>query len=134
MPAPATRTRTAAGESLGPPALRTVFRMAERWGLSAEEQMTLLGITSPSTFYKWRKTPPAKLSPDLLERISYLFGIYKALQILLPEKALADSWLRRPNTNPLFGGRPPLERMLSGHVADLYLVRKHLDAERGGWY
>ena len=134
MPAPATRTRTAAGESLGPPALRTVFRIAERWGLSVEEQMMLLGITSPSTFYKWRKTPPAKLSPDLLERISYLFGIYKALQILLPEKMLADSWLRRPNTNPLFGGRPPLERMLSGHVADLYLVRRHLDAERGGWY
>jgi len=125
--------RAAAGEDLGPAALRTVFRIAERWGLTADQQMALLGMTSASTYYKWKKEPPRKLSPDLLERISYLFGIFKALQILLPERALADGWLHRPNTNPLFGGRPPLERMLSGHVADLYLVRQYLDAERGGW-
>ncbi len=126
--------RSAAREDLGPAALRTVLRIAERWGLSVEQQMSLFGIASPSTYYKWRKAAPLKLSPDLLERISYLLGIYKALQILLPEKSLADEWVRRPNTNPLFGGEPPLERMLSGHVADLYLVRRYLDAERGGWY
>jgi uncharacterized protein (DUF2384 family) len=134
MPATAPQTHSAARENLGPAALRTVFRIAEQWQLSAEEQMTLLGIASPSTYYKWRKTPPRRLAPDLLERISYLFGIYKALRILLPDAVFADLWLRRPNTNPLFGGHAPLERMLSGHVADLYLVRKHLDAERGGWY
>ena len=27
----------------------------------------------------------------------------------------------------------PLDRMLSGKVADLYTVRQYLDAERGGW-
>lgn len=134
MPASTPQIRSAAQEDLGPAALRTAFRIAERWQLSADEQMTLLGITSPSTYYKWRKTPPKRLAPDLLERISYLFGIYKALHILLPDPARADSWLRRPNTNALYGGRTPLERMLSGHVADLYQVRAHLDAERGGWY
>jgi hypothetical protein len=121
-------------EEVGAPALRTVFRIAERWGLSAEEQMTLLGITAPSTFYKWRNSPPRKLSPDLLERVSYLLGIYKALHILLPDRDLADGWLRRPNAHPLYNGAMPLERLLSGRVADLYTVRKHLDAERGGWY
>jgi uncharacterized protein (DUF2384 family) len=134
MHAPASRLRSAAQDDLGPAALRTVFRIAERWSLSADQQMVLLGLTSPSTYYKWRKSPPRKLSPDLLERISYLFGIYKALQVLLPDPALADSWIHRPNSNLLFGGRPPVERMLSGHVADLYLIRRHLDAERGGWY
>lgn len=134
MPTSAPSVRSAAREDLGPATLRTWFQIAERWGLSADEQMTLLGIVSPSTYYKWRKAPPNRLSPDLLERISYLFGIYKALQILLPDKMIADGWLRRPNTNPLFGGRAPLERMLSGYVADLYVVRAHLDAERGGWY
>lgn len=132
MTATASRVRAAARQDLGPAALRTVFRIAERWQLSADELMTLLGISAPSTYYKWRNSPPAKLSPDLLERISYLFGIYKALQILLPERALADAWLRRPNTNPLFGGKAPLERMLTGQVADLYLVRRYLDGERGG--
>lgn len=123
-----------AEEDLGPPALRTVFRIAERWGLSAEEQMTLLGVSAPSTFYKWRRDPPRRVAPDLLERLSYLLGIYKALHILLPDRDLADGWLCTPNAHPLFGGRTPLERMLSGRVADLFVVRRHLDAERGGWY
>ncbi len=125
--------RSAARQELGPPALRTALRIVDGWGLSPEEQMTLLGITSPSTFYKWKKEAPKKLSPDLLERISYLFGIYKALHILLPDPALADGWLRRPNGNALFNGVPPLARMLSGHVVDLYVVRRYLDGERGGW-
>jgi len=32
-----------------------------------------------------------------------------------------------------FGGRCALARMLSGQVADLYVVRQYLDAQRGGW-
>jgi hypothetical protein len=121
----------AARRPLGGAAFRTFGRIAEAWKLSADEQRTLLGIPSTSTFYKWKKDPPARLAPDLLERFSYLFGIYKALHILLNEP-LADDWLRRENTNPLFGGRTPLDRMLTGHVADLYVVRQYLDAERGG--
>jgi hypothetical protein len=112
--------------------LQAFFRLAELWQLSVDEQMTLLGIEARSTFYKWRREP-GRLSRDTLERISYLLGIYKALQVLLPDPHLADGWVRRPNSNPLYGGKPPLERMLSGNVADLYMVRRHLDAERGGW-
>jgi hypothetical protein len=129
----ASRIRAAAQQNLGPAALTTFFRIADRWELTPDEQMTLLGITSPSTYYKWKKAAPEKVSPDLLERVSYVFGIYKALHILLPNEEQADSWVRRPNTNPIYGGRPPLERMLSGQVADLYVVRSHLDAERSGW-
>lgn len=117
----------------GGPAFRTFNRIAELWELSPEEQMTLLGIPSRSTFYKWRHDPPARLAPDLLERLSYIFGIYKDLQVLLPDPTAADAWVRKPNAAPLFGGRSALERMLSGRVADLYVVRQYLDAERGGW-
>jgi hypothetical protein len=120
-------------EGAGGPAFRTFFRIAERWGLSPEEQMTLLGLTSRSTYYKWRNDPPKRLTPDLLERLSYIFGIYKDLQVLLPDPAAADGWIRRPNSAPLFNGRSALDRLLSGHVADLYVVRQYLDAERGGW-
>jgi hypothetical protein len=67
----------------------------------------------------------------VLERLSYILGIYKALQILLPDEAAADAWIRQPNDAAPFGGRTALERMLSGHVADLYEVRRYLDAERG---
>ena len=115
------------------PALRAFFRIAELWRLSVAEQMTLLGITARSTFSKWKRDPNVELPKDTIERISYLLGIYKALQILLPDQRAADAWVRQPNQAPLFGGKSALERMLSGHVADLFVVRRYLDAQRGGW-
>jgi hypothetical protein len=111
--------------------LRAFARIAEVWGLSVAEQQRLLGVTSRSTYFKWKKDPHVRLPRDTLERLSYLLGIYKALQILLPQAHAADEWVRRPNQEPLFGGRSALERMLSGNVADLYLVRQYLDSQRG---
>ncbi len=111
--------------------LRAFAKIAELWRLSVAEQLTLLGITSRSTYFKWRKEPDPKLPRDTLERLSYLLGIYKALQLLLPNTQAADEWVRRPNDAPLFGGKSALERMLSGNVADLYTVRQYLDAQRG---
>ena len=75
----------------------------------------------------------ARPSRDTVERLSYLLGIYKALQILLPETEAADGWVRRPNQAAIFGGRSALERMLGGNVGDLLVVRQYLDAMRGGW-
>src|SRR6201985_1355140 len=111
--------------------LRAFTRIAELWNLSITEQLSLLGIASRSTYFKWRREPQPKLPRDTLERLSYLLGIYKALQLLLPENQAADEWGRRPNSAPLFGGKSALERMLSGNVADLFLVRQYLDAQRG---
>lgn len=118
---------------LSGPALRTFFRIAGLWGLSISEQMTLLGVTSRSTFSRWKKNPDMLLSKDTLERISHILGIYKDLQILLPEEKAADEWVKRPNTAPLFAGKSALDRMLSGRVADLFVVRQYLGAQRGGW-
>ena len=113
-------------------ALKTFFNIMEAWQLNTEQAMTLLGLDSRSTYFKWKKEPEsAKLTPDKLERLSYIFGIYKALQILLPQAESADRWLKRPNSAPLFQGKPALDRMLAGHVADLYVVRQYLDGQRG---
>ena len=119
------------GARLGPAAMRGFFNIARLWHLSQQEQQTLLALPR-STLAKYRAHPESvQLSPDTLERISYLLGIYKALQILIPDPQQADEWVRRPNTAPLFGGTPALSRMLGGHVADLFVVRQYLDAERG---
>ena len=120
-------------KGLSGPALRTFFRIAELWGLSVDEQMALLGLTARSTFFKWKKDPNPVLPKDTLERISYLLGIYKAIQVLLPDEQAADEWVRRPNAAAPFAGRSALDRMLSGQVADLFVVRQYLDAQRGGW-
>ncbi|MDQ6780058.1 MAG: MbcA/ParS/Xre antitoxin family protein [Candidatus Eremiobacteraeota bacterium] len=117
----------------GAVALKAFFRIAELWNLNVEEQMRLLGVGATSTFYHWRKAPPAILPRDTLERLSYIVGIYKALQILLPDPRSADGWIRKPNEALVFGGRSALQRMLSGNVADLFIVRQYLDAQRGGW-
>lgn len=111
------------------PALRTFFRIAEAWRLTEAEQMRLLGLDSRSTFQNWKRGAVASVPKDALERISYVMGIYKGLQLLLPKTA--DDWVRKPNTARPFGGRSALERMLSGHVADLYVVRQYVDAQRG---
>jgi len=111
--------------------LRAFANIADAWGLSVAEQLKLLGIASRSTFFKWRRERQPRLSQDTLERLSYLLGIYKSLQILLPDTHAADAWVRQPNAAAPFGGRSALERMLSGQVADLYVVRQYLDAQRG---
>lgn len=111
------------------PALRTFFRVADAWRLKEQDQMRLLGLDSRSTFQSWKRGAVAAIPKDALERISYVLGIYKGLQILLPKTA--DEWVHKPNSAALFGGRPALERMASGNVADLFVVRQYIDAQRG---
>lgn len=118
-------------DDLNGPALRSFFRLSGHWKLRAAEQRKLLGDPPESTFYKWKREQDGSLGRDTLERISYLLGIWKSLQILFPDPAQADAWLRKPNAAPLFGGHSALERMLSGNVADLFVVRQYLDAQRG---
>ena len=69
----------------------------------------------------------------MLMRISLILGIYKDLHILYPEPALADRWVRLPNSNPLFGGEPALSLMIESGMDGLYQVRRLLDGRRGGW-
>ncbi len=126
--------RTFSGAELGAAGLRAFARIVGAWGLTVDEQLNLLGHPPRSTFFAWRKAPDkANLSRDTLERLSNIVGIYKALQILLPDAAAADGWVRRPNAAPLFGGRSALDRMLAGNLSDLHQVRRYLDAVRGGW-
>jgi hypothetical protein len=120
-----------AGKDLSGPALRAFFRIAELWKLDVRQQRILLGNPAASTFFKWKKELSGTLSRDVLERISYVLGIYKALQILFSDPRDADGWLARPNTAGPFGGRSALERMLGGNVSDLFVVRQYLDAQRG---
>ncbi len=124
---PSSRDLSAAG-------LRAFFNIARDWALNTDAQMVLLGAPGRSTFFKWKSAPEtADLKRDTLERLSYLLGIYKALQILLPDASAADAWVKKPNTAPGFGGKSALDRMLGGNVADLVAVRQYLDAQRGGW-
>ena len=117
------------GASLLAPALRTFFRLAEEWQLSEYEQCMLLGQPASSELKAWQRGEIASANDETLHRISYLLGIYKAINLLLQDPARASDWLRAPNDAPLFGGKSALDRMLRGDVADLSTVRAYLDAQ-----
>lgn len=118
-------------ERLSPSALKAFFTIADRWGVKDEDARALLGGISNGPYYRWKKDPERTLDTDTLTRISYLVGIFKALNILYG-RALADEWVRLPNANRIFGGRSPLAFMAAGGVPALQTVRRLLDARRGG--
>jgi hypothetical protein len=115
------------------PAMRSFLQIAKAWSFSIEEQRALLGWPPESTYYKYKAGQIGTLSYDTLIRISLLLGIYKDLHILYPEPDLADRWVKLPNSNPLFGGRPALALMMEGGMDGLYQVRRLLDGRRGSW-
>jgi hypothetical protein len=113
--------------------LRAFFNICRTWKLDADEEIILLGCPRKTTYSSWKRKPEsAVLTRDTLERISYVLGIYKALQVLLPAPESADGWIRKPNHAALFGGGSALDRMLAGNVSDLYVVRQFLDTHKGG--
>jgi hypothetical protein len=78
-----------------------------------------------------KKHPDRVLDPDRLLRVSYIVGIFKALNLLYSE-TLADEWIRRPNTNEIFGGQTPLAYLTTGGLPAMQIVRRLLDARRAG--
>lgn len=113
------------------PALRAFTAIADDWELAPKQRQSVLGL-APSTYYAYlKRAESARLSPDTLERVSYVLGIFKALRILLPRREARLAWLRNANADPEFGGAAPLEVMAAGKVANLYRVRRYLDGQRG---
>jgi uncharacterized protein (DUF2384 family) len=121
--------RADADAALGGPAIRTFERIADRWKLSGGERERVLGL-SHSKYHRVKAEPDrAVLLPDTLERISHVFGIFKALQVLFPDAVRANSWIDRPSRR--LGGETARSRLTSGRFTDLVDLRRYLDAARG---
>lgn len=129
MSAQAQTATTPSGEIDFGAAKRAFFSIMSAWGVSDADARVLLGQPSRATLYAWKKGQGGKLPHDTLERVSYLLGIYKALQLLFPNPTQADAWVRKPNA--AFGQHSALDRMLGGRVIDLANVRQYLDHIRG---
>ena len=124
-------TDPAIQKRLSPAAIKAFFSIAEEWRLKDAEAMALLGGMSSSTYYELKKTKIRVLSQDELTRASLLIGIFKALNILFSPK-LANQWVSRPNSNPMFGNRPPIQLMIRSGVPGMLGVRRLLDSHRSG--
>jgi hypothetical protein len=119
-------------------ALRTFAAIADLWGLNEERRRLILGYPSRSTYHNWmklaREQHPVTLDVDALTRLSAVLGIHQALGVLFGSDAEGLAWLEDPHDAPLFGGQPPMALVTSGTLDGLMLVRRFLDAARGGLY
>jgi hypothetical protein len=123
---------------LSGPALRTFGAIADLWKLTEAERLLVLGLPPRSTYYGWLKSARAHheltLPLDTLLRISAVLGIHKALRILFETEPEGVEWLRGPHDGLVFGGKPPLALVTGGTQDGLLIVRRFLDAARGGLY
>jgi len=113
-------------------ALKVAINILNKWGCTEHEKQSLLGI-SRSTLHKYQTNPySARMTPDLLERVSYLLNIHSSLRILFENKENIYGFVRMPNSNYFFNGATPMDIMKNGLSASLYEVNRQLDALRGG--
>jgi hypothetical protein len=115
-------------EQLAGPGWRTFQNIAAAWGLTTDQRCSVLGIDKAS-MDRLAGKEGAMMSDEILTRISYVFGIYKALHTLLPLPERADHWVSVPNAAAHFGGRAAIEIMTTGRIEDLAAVRAYLDAQ-----
>ena len=112
-------------------ALKAFFNIISCWKVRDEEARKLLGGIGNATYYAYKKDTDRVLEQDKLIRISYLTGIFRALNILHSKK-LADQWINLPNSNHIFAKQTPLSYMIKGGIPAMQVVRRLLDARQGG--
>jgi hypothetical protein len=119
--------RRGAGPSRIPAELESFFVIADRWKLSTDDQIVLLGSPGRSTFFKWKKDG-GTLPADTRERLSHILGIWKSLRILFTQDDRGEAWVRAKNR--YFDGASALDVMLEG-MSGVIRVRTYLDTQRG---
>ncbi len=108
------------------------FNMMKAWKIRDEDARLLLGSVTNGPFYAMKKSPKGKvLGVDRMFRVSYLLGIFNAINILHGQE-LADEWVQLPNRNPMFAGKTPLLYMRDGGLPAMQNGRRLLDGRRAG--
>jgi uncharacterized protein (DUF2384 family) len=123
-------TDAATRKRLSAAAMEAFFKIVDIWELKNEEGMALLGGVSNGRYYGLKRERKGVLTQDELTRVSLLIGIFKALNIVFSRK-LANQWISRPNSNPMFGNAPPLAALTQG-IPQMISIRRLLDSRRGG--
>ena len=131
VPPPIDLSDPAVRSRLGADAARTFFNIMERWKVRDADARRLLGGISNGAYYALKKRPDRTLDEDRIRRISYLVGIFKALNLLYGEE-LADRWMTLHNRNRIFRGATPVQYLIRGGLPAFATVRRLLDARRSG--
>jgi len=104
--------------------LLSAFRkVAEAIGLTRQEQAVVLGVHE-AVLSGWTAVPDRE--PSLLDRMAFFVGAFGLAGKAFPGERGAVGWFRRPNTDPIFQGRPPLDLILQGRFEDLVRTYEYL--------
>jgi len=112
---------------------KLITNLFDKWNLSGEEQLDLLGLSANSrsllsAYRKGGKSIPS--SRDTMERVAWLLTIHKALRLLYPRNPeIRYTWIKRRNL--AFNNLTPMEIMRQGGILGLTLISRHLDHQRG---
>jgi hypothetical protein len=112
---------------------RLVTNLFDKWNLTSEEQLDLLGLSANSrsllsAYRKGAKTIPS--SRDTMERVAWLLSIHKSLRLLFPRNPeIRYTWVKRRNL--ALNNLTPLEVMRQGGILGLTFISRHLDHQRG---
>ena len=107
-------------------ALKGFRHIMVQWGCTEAEQKQLLGL-SQAEFDELTADKSAEMSGQVLERISYLMGIARALDTLYPSDDRAAERIRKPTTDEPFCGLSPLAFMLADPQEGPRLTRRYFD-------
>jgi len=109
---------------------KMITRLFSHWGVTAEDQLTLLGYSARSVHIisRYQNGTPLAYRKGLLERVAHLLAIHECLRIIFPHNTdLAYRWITSENSNELFLGEKPLTVMKTG-LQGLRKVRQYLQA------
>lgn len=117
-------------EHIAQAGLQAFNNIADKWNLSEYERCSLLGLSSESAAAILQENiSSSSLDENVLQRISYLLGIYKALHQLLPSADAANNWVHQVNSAPIFNGNSALNHLVTGDLTDFAALRNYLNAE-----
>ena len=114
-----------ARQKLSPTALKVVLRIGEKWKLTQEGTLALIGLSKPPS------ACDVSLDAEQFYRAGLLIEIYKAAHEIF-DRPLADSWPSRSNRHPIFGGVTPIGAMLNGGTGVMVDVLQYLRATQQG--
>lgn len=104
--------------------LKAWDRIAWYWQLTDEERLRLvplLQLEDPIENQAMR---------ERATKLGLMIGIYRRLKILYSDQ-LACAWIKLPNTNPLFGGKRPMDVMIEGGIPVMAKVALLLEGRIG---
>lgn len=111
--------------------VKAIVRTADAWQLTNAEAAALFDV--PIATWNRMKAGVYKgnLDQDKVTRASLIIGLFKGLRLLF-HGPLTYGWPKAANSGPDFGGKSPIDLMISGGIPAMLRVRQHIDALRGG--